>query len=227
MKLDKAIRREAQARYRKKVAKLQRAGLLGKVNLRLKRDPKAVRAIIKYSDYLSGKVAAVKAPDKATARDLSTKLGLKRKGETLLVPREKRETNFRITKSGELRSERPNPLGGKITRTTAKKTKPPKEGERTYYTIRERRRGLGTIKRTTFATFDDLLEYLAAYDLNWEDVEPYFETETLSETGRKARGYDATIRKERTEGHKRWARRRRKKATAREKKRGRNTRTRG
>jgi hypothetical protein len=222
MKSDKAIRRETQARYRKKVAKLQRAGLLGKVNLRLKRDPKAVRAIIKYNDYLSGKVAAVKAPDKATARELS-KLGLKHRGETLLVPREKRETNFRITKSGELKSQRPNPLGGKITRTTAKKTKPPKEGERTYYTIRERRRGLGTIKRTTFAKFDDLLEYLAAYDLNWEDVEPYFETETLSETGRKASGYEKTIREERKAGHKRWAWRHRRKATAREKKRGRNT----
>jgi hypothetical protein len=226
MKSDKAIRRETQARYRKKVAKLQRAGLLGKVNLRLNRDPKAVRAIIKYNDYLSGKVAAVKAPDKATARELSTQLGLKRRGETLLVPREKRETNFRITKSGELKSQRPNPLGGKITRTTGKKTKPPKEGERVYYTIRERRRGLGTIKRTTFAKFDDLLEYLAAYDLNWEDVEPYFETETLSETGKKARGYDTTIRKERSESHKRWARRRRRKATARKNKRGQNTRAR-
>lgn len=215
MKTPKAIARQAQVNYRKKVAKLQKAGLLGKVNLRLSRDPKARRAIIKYKDYLSGKSAAVKAPNAATARKLSSDLEVSRKGNVLFIPREPKEHNFRITKSGELKSTRPNPLGGNITRAVGKRAKPPKPGERVYYTIRERRRGLGTIKRTTFANFDDLLEYLSAYDLNWEDVEPYFETETLSETGRKASGYEATIREERRAGHKRWDRRRKRKATPR------------
>lgn len=210
MKTSKSIRRETQARYKKNVAKLQKAGLLGKVNLRLAHDPKARRAIIKYKDYLSGRSVAVKAPSGAVARQLSTDLGLKRRGQTLIVPKEKRERNFRVTKSGELKSDRPNPAapGEKITRNIGKRNKPPKAGERVYYTIRERKRGLGTLKRTTFSTFDDLLEYLNAYNLNWDDIEPYMETETISEHGRKARGYDKTIRKERNDGHTRWARRR-------------------
>lgn len=228
MKSLKSIRRETQARYRKNIAKLQKAGLLGKVNLRLAHDPKARRAIIKYQSYLSGKSAAVKAPSGDVARKLSTDLSLKRRGNVLLVPKERHETKFRVTKSGELKSSRPNPAapGEKITRSIGKRNRPPKEGERTYYTIRERRRGLGTIKRTTFAKFDDLLEYLNAYNLNFDDIEQYIETETISEHGRKARGYDKTIRKERSEGHKRWARRRKRKAakSSREKKRGGNRR---
>lgn len=212
IKSDKARARESQRRYRRNVEKLQKAGLLGKINLRSKRDLSARRAIIKYREFLSGKVAAVKAPSPAAASHIKGKFKLKGRGQTVLIPREGKE-KFTISKTGDISSVRTNPLNRseKITRKYAGQgAKPPKDNERVYYTIRERRRGLGTLKRTTFAKFDDLLEYLAAYDLNWEDIEPYIETETININQRKAKGYDKTISEERRAGHKRWARRHKK-----------------
>jgi len=204
---DKARARASQSRYKKNIVRLQRAGLLDKVNLRLKRDPKAQRAIIKYRQYLLGHVAAVKTDH---AKDVAKKFGYAKRGNTVMIPRAKHE-RISVNKSGEIVSKYPNPLDKNktITRKTGAKLRAPKAGEKVYYTIRERRRGLGTLKRTTFAKFDDLLEYLAAYDIDWDNVEPFFETEIVS--GGDAKQYDETIAKERRAGHKRWERRRRRK----------------
>lgn len=206
----KSRARASQDRYRRNAERLQRAGLLDKFNKRLKRDPKAVRAIIRYDDFLKGKVSAVKTKTPKEAREVATKFGFKKRGDVVLVPREKHE-RITINRKGEVVSRRPNPRDKTqtITRKLGEPVEAPKKGERIYYTIRERRRGLGKIKRTTFAKFDDLLEYLNAYEINWDDVAPYFETEYVSD--RKAREYDTTIARERHLASRRSYRRRKRK----------------
>lgn len=205
----------SQARYRANVARLQKAGLLDKVNTKIKRDPKAQRAIIRYRDYLAGKQSAIKTEH---AKDLAKKFGFKKRGNVVLIPRVKHERITVTKKTGEVVTRYPNPLDKTKTvkRVYGQKgLTPPKPGEKLYYTIRERARGLGRLKRRTFSSFDDLLEYLKAYDYNWDDVEPYIETESVS--GGQAAQYDETIRRERRAGHERWRRRHRPKRKRRNK----------
>lgn len=192
------IDRQSRKNYLAKVAKLQRAGLLDKVDLRKSRDPKARRAILKYDDFLSGRAAAIKT-DKSTAKQIRQKFGAKGKGDIVILPKEKHE-RIKINRKGEVVSQRPNPLGGTIHKIKGKRElSAPEKNEKLYYTIPERKRGLGTLSRHTFSNFDDLLYYLSKYEIDFDDIEPFIETEYVTEGGRKSRALGERITRERRE----------------------------
>lgn len=211
--MSKANSRKTQRNILKKnVEKLQRAGLIGPVDFRKKASPATIRKLEKYRAVLTGKAAAVKAPDLATARRLRKTLGLKGTGKTLIVPREKGE-KFRVQKStGELTSERRgyNP-GEKIHKTFSKNfPAPPPKGsnEKLYYTIPARVRGAGRLKRHTFSSFDEMLHYINMYDVSFDEIEDRIEIERLATTGRKARRINKQIHAERSAAVARYKRKR-------------------
>jgi len=193
------VRRAQRAIYKSKIKKLQDAGLLGHVDLRQKANPKAIRAFERYRSFLAGKDTAVKATDRKTARALRKKFGLKGSGKTIVIPKEKGE-RYSITAKGEITSVRPNPAepGTKIKKTLGQKYKVRTGNERAYYTLPERKRGLGRIQRRTFANFDELLYYLNAYDINFDDVEEYIEIEEVTRNSKRAKNLDKKIHSERT-----------------------------
>jgi hypothetical protein len=185
--------------YVAKVKKLQRAGLLGKVDFRKHATPAVKRALEKHRSFLIGKETAIQASSIGEARALRRKYNLKGRDKTILIPREKGE-RFNVTKQGEITSVRPNPANPKqrIKKTIGRRDIKNRTGnEKFYYTLPERQRGLGRIKRHTFASNDELLFYLNAYEINFDDIVDYIEIEELLPTSRKAKALDKKIAAER------------------------------
>lgn len=206
MKKPKSLSRETQKLYRSRVKKLQTAGLLGKIDLRKAHDPKARRAILKYADYLSGTASAIKVKTEAQARELRKKYKALGTGSTVVIPKEKTE-KVRINAKGEIISTRKNPIPGRgdIKKVKgSREVRAPKEGEQIYYTIPEHRRGLGKVVRHTFSNFDDMLEYLSKYDINFDDIEDFIETEYVKPASRKKTRLDKKISRERRKAYEKW-----------------------
>jgi hypothetical protein len=212
--MSKTVRRKTQRdAFKKNVQKLQRAGLLGDIDLRKKADAKTIKAIEKYRAVLSGKSTTVKAPDLETARRLRKALGLKGSGKTLIIPREKGE-RYKFQKStGEIVSERPGYIKGEKIRKTLGSGFPaePSAGsnKRLYYTIPERTRGSQKLKRTTFGSFNEMLFYMSKYDIRFEDVEDRIEVEEITRGGRADKRRQKTIHAEREASYKRKRRKKR------------------
>jgi hypothetical protein len=196
--------------YKAKIKKLQDAGLIGKVDTRKHASPATKRILEKYKGFLAGRESAVNAPDAKTARELRRKFGFKGKGKTVIIPRERGE-RFRISKKGELTSERPNPIEPKtkIKKTFGEKTtSPPGPGERLYYTLPERRRGGTRLRRVTFASFDEMLYFLNNYDINFEDVEDYIEIEKVTVSSARDRSLRDAVNKDHRRKERKSAKRR-------------------
>jgi hypothetical protein len=221
--MPKANSRVAQrSSYRKNVEKLQRAGLIGKVDFRKHATPEILRRIDKYRDVTTGKAAAVIVPDLKTARNLRKTLGLKGSGNTVVIPREKHE-RYKFKKStGEIVSERKGYVQGeKIKKTLTKgfPAKPaPGSDKRLYYTIPERTRGAGKLKRRTFGTFDEMLYYLSKYDVDFEDIEDRIEVEEITRGGRADKKRQTKIHEDREAGAAKLKRKRKREANAAKKK---------
>lgn len=206
--LSKKSRPDQRRFFKKQVERLQRLGLMGKIDLRKKASAATIRQVERYKDLLVGKAAAVKT-DKATAAALRKEFGLRGRGGTVVIPKEKRE-KFRVTAAGELKSTRPGYIEGEtITKIVSKKFHAPKPGEKAYYTIPERTRGAGKLKRRTFSTFDEMLYYLSKYEINFEDIEDRIEVEYVEPAGRKGKRLAKKLNAERRAGIAR-ARRKRK-----------------
>ncbi len=172
---------DQRAFYKMRVKKLQRLGLLGKVDLKKKASPSIIRTIEKYSDVLRGKAQVVQSPH---AKETRKKFGFRGKGDLVVIPKEKGE-KFSISKrSGDLTSRRKTE-SGIIKKTVSEKFKPRPANANVYYTLPERKRGLGRIKRKTFANFDELLYYLQSYEINFEDVEDFIEVEEIERGTRR------------------------------------------
>jgi hypothetical protein len=201
--------------FKKNVQKLQRAGLIGKVDFRKKADAATIRRLEKYRSVLVGKSAVVKAPDLATAVRLRKTLGLKGSGKTLVIPKEKGEQYKYQKSTGEITSSRSGYLPGEKIKKTLGRQFPaapePHSGKRLYYTIPERTRGVGRIKRKTFSSFDEMLFYLSKYEINFEDIENRIEVEEVSSGSRKDKIRQNKIHEERERGRKRAKRKRSKK----------------
>lgn len=197
--------------YLRKVRKLQRAGLLGKVNQRRRGTPYIYGLFTKYRDVLTGRAAAIKAPSQDDARELENRLGVKRHGRVVLIPREAGE-KVRITKEGEIKSTRKR-YGQTIRKTIGAPVAPPDDDVKRYYTIPHRKRGTARLKRHTFASFDELLFYLSKYEIEFEDIEDYIEVEEVAKGSDKQRSKDKKIARERKAGVKRAKRRRARKTT--------------
>lgn len=209
----KRVRRKNQRQtYFSNIKKLQRAGLIGDVDLRKKATPATIRKIEKYRSYLHGKAQAVRAPDKATAARLRKTLGLKGSGKTIIVPKEKGE-RFTFQKStNEIVSTRKGYVEGETIKKTLSKGFPAKpeegSGKRLYYTIPERTRGAGKLKRKTFGSFDEMLYYLGKYDVNFEDIEDRIEIEEVRTGSRKDKVRQKKIHDDRAAASKRLKRKR-------------------
>jgi hypothetical protein len=188
--------------FKKNVEKLQRAGLIGDVDFRKKATPAIIRRIEKYKSVIAGHAAAVQAPDLATARRLRKTLGLQGTGKTVVIPKEKGERYKYQKSTGEIVSERKgyNP-GEKIKKTISKQfpsKPPPGSDKRLYYTIPERTRGAGKLKRRTFGTFDEMLYYMSKYDVRFEDIEDHIEIEEIQKGGRSDKQRQTKIHDERS-----------------------------
>jgi len=174
--------------YRSNIKKLQRAGLIGKIDFRKKATPATIRKLEKYRAVMVGKASAVKAQDQKTAARLRKTLGLKGSGKTIIVPREKHERYEFQKSTGEIISTRPGYNKGEKIKKTLSKSFPaqPEAGsnKRLYYTIPARTRGAGRLKRKTFSTFDEMLYYISKYDVSFEDIEDRIEIEEISRGSR-------------------------------------------
>ena len=198
-------RRAQREIYKSKIVKLQKAGLIGDIDLRKKATPAIKRKLEKYAGFLIGKESVVKAKTAKDARELRRKFGLKGDGKSIVIPREKGE-RLKIDAKGQITSIRPNPANPKekIKKTIGEKLGAVKRGEgNVYYTLPTRKRGLGTLKRKTFANFDELLFYLKAYDIDLTDVEDYIEIEEVSPVSERAKTLDATIKRDKQTYYKR------------------------
>jgi hypothetical protein len=196
--------------FKKNVEKLQRAGLIGKVDFRKKASPATIRRLEKYKSVLAGHAAAVQAPDLATARRLRKQLGLSGTGKTVVVPREKRERITFQKSTGEIVSNRPgyNP-GEKIKKTfsnTFPVKPPPGSDKRLYYTIPARTRGAGKLKRRTFGSFDEMLYYISKYEVSFEEIEDRIEIEEITRGDTADVARQRKIHDEREVARKRYAR---------------------
>lgn len=216
-------RKTQHAQFKKNVQKLQKAGLLGPVDFRKSASKiAAARRIEKYRSIISGKASAVKAPDLATAKRLRNTLGLKGAGLTVVVPREKGETYSIPKKSGELVSTRKGYGEGETIKKTVSRNfpapPPSGSGKRLYYTIPERTRGAGRLKRKTFGTFDEMLYYISKYDVRFEDIEDRIEIEEVTKNARKDKRLQKTITEERAAALARYKRKAAKKKSAAKKK---------
>lgn len=167
----------------RKIRKLQSAGLISKnINPNKKPSTLTLNKFHKYREVLSGKKAAFRVSTAAKAKELRDKIGEGGIGRTVIVPREKGE-KFHVGKDDKITSTR-NQYGQKIHKVVGDKFAPPKPGERVYYTLPRRKRGLGQLKRRTFASFDEMLFYLTKYEIEFEDIEDYIETERVKEGSR-------------------------------------------
>jgi hypothetical protein len=186
------------SQYKRDIKKLQDAGLIGKVDLRKHATPAVKRTLDRYRSFLLGKESAVQAHTIKEARQLRRKFGLKGSGKTIVIPREKGE-RFNVTSKGEITSTRPNPANPdeKIKKTIGKTGAKRTGNEKAYYTLPERQRGLGRVKRHTFASFDEMLYYLNAYDISFDDIEDFIEIEEVLPTSRRAKTLDKKIAEER------------------------------
>lgn len=211
--MTKAVRGKTQRDFTKaNIKKLQAAGLLGPVDLRKKLPDAVKNRISKYRDVLTGKAAVVKAPDLATARKLRKTLGLQGSGKTIVIPREKGET-YRLKKStNEIVSTRKGYNDGEVIHKTLGSRFPakpaPGSNQRLYYTIPERQRGLGKLKRHTFASFDEMLFYLMKYEINFEDIEDRIEVEEITVGSRRDKVEQKKIHTEREAAVARYKRKR-------------------
>jgi hypothetical protein len=198
MASSKKSRAGQRAITRGKIRKLQRAGLLSK-DLDVNRKPSkyVLSQLYKYKSVISGKQAALKVSSAKKAADLRNKIGEGGRGRIVIVPREKGE-RFRVTKTDEIKSTR-KAYGQTIEKTIGDKFTAPRPGEKVYYTIPRRKRGLGNLKRRTFASFDELLFYLSKYEIEFDDVEKYIEVERFAEGSRRQKQhqkeYTAAVRK--------------------------------
>ena len=198
--------------YRINIKKLQRAGLIGDVDFRKKATPAIVRRLEKYKSVLVGKASVVQAPDLTTARNLRKTLGLKGSGKSIVIPREKGE-RYKLKKStGEIVSRRRGFNEGEIIEKTlgSRFPAPPPahSGRRLYYTIPERTRGAGRLKRKTFGSFDEMLFYMAQYDIDFSSLEDRIEVEEITTGSRFDKLRQRKIHDERAAGIKRAKRRR-------------------
>lgn len=193
--------------YRYKVARLKKAGYLKNVDPSSKPTPAVFAAFSKHKDILTGRAAVIKAPTADKAAEIRKRLGLKGSGKTVIVPREKGE-RFNVTRSGEIHSTR-HVYGQTVHKTIGHRVTKPKPGTKAYYTIPRRKRGLGTLKRTTFSSFDEMLFYLNKYEIDFEDVEDYIEVEEFAKGGRKAKALNEKISGERERAIKRLKRNKR------------------
>lgn len=198
--------------FKANIKKLQRAGLIGDVDFRKKADAATIRRLEKYKAVLVGKAAVVKAPDLATARRLRKTLGLQGSGKTIIVPKEKGEKYTLQKSTGEIVSTRKGYNPGETIKKTLSKgfpTKPPaSSNKRLYYTIPERTRGAGKLKRKTFGTFDEMLYYLSKYEVRFEDIEDRIEIEEITIGARKDKSRQKTIHDERAAATARYKRKR-------------------
>ena len=182
----KSQRQIARAATTRKIKKLQRAGLLSDRIKTGKKPSKYVLAqLYKYRSVISGKQAAVKLSSAVKAAELRNKIGEGGRGRIVVVPRAKGE-RFSVTEKDEIKSTR-KAYGQTIAKTIGDKFRPARGGERVYYTLPRRKRGLGSLKRRTFASFDEMLFYLTEYEVNFEDIEDYIETERVKEGSRTQR----------------------------------------
>jgi len=165
---------------------LQRAGLLSQnINVNRKPSKYVLSQFYKYKSVISGKQAAIQLPKASDAAELRRRIGEGGRGRIVIVPREKGE-RFRVTKTGEIKSTR-QAYGQRIEKTIGDKFTPPKPGEKLYYTIPRRKRGLGSLKRHTFSSFDEMLFYLSKYEIEFDDIEKYIEVERFAEGSRRQR----------------------------------------
>jgi hypothetical protein len=181
-----------------KIKKLQRAGLLSdRIDPDTKPSKYVVNQLYKYRGVLSGRQAAVKVSSAAKASELRSRIGEGGTGRVVIVPREKGE-RFKVSKTDEIKSTR-RAYGQTIHKTIGEKFTAPKPGQRLYYTIPRRKRGLGELKRHTFASFDEMLFYLEKYEIDFDDIEQYIEVERFSEGSRRERQfkreYNEAVRK--------------------------------
>lgn len=169
---------------RGKIIKLQKAGLIsGKIDPNKKPSERTKNILYKYSKVISGKQAAVKVSSAAKAKELRAKIGEGGSGRVVIVPRERGE-KFTVTKNNTIKSTRTQ-YGQRIEKTVGDKFQPPKPGEKVYYTLPRRKRGLGSLKRRTFSSFDEMLFYLQKYEIEFDDIEDYIEVEKFKEDSRR------------------------------------------
>lgn len=208
----KSRRYSPHAIYVRKARKLQSKGLLGDVDLSKRNDPKVLRAFDKYKDVLSGKSAAVKAPTKSKGAELRKKLGAGGRGQTVIIPKESKSEKITYSKKeGAIVSKRPGYNEGEtIKKTLGEKYKARPKNAKAYYTLRERTRGVGKLKRRTFSSFDEMLFYLSKYEINFEDIEDFIEVEEVSKGGRKDKQLSKKIADDRAAYYRRKKRKRRK-----------------
>jgi hypothetical protein len=210
--------RSQRAIYKKNVKKLQRAGLLGDVDLRKKPTAAITRRMDKYHAVLVGKSAVVQAPDLATARRLRKTLGLSGSGKTVVIPREKGERYALKKTTGEIVSTRKGYNKGETIKKTLAKgfpaKPPPGSSKRLYYTIPQRTRGAGKLKRKTFGSFDEMLYYISKYDVRFEDIEDRIEIEEIEKHGATDTARQHKIHDEREAAAARYRRRNKRNAAA-------------
>lgn len=210
----KKSRRDQRQYFKKQVAKLQKLGLLGTIDLRKKASPQQIRQVERYRDLLVHKASAIRAKDEATAIALRKKFKLRGRGLTVVIPKEKRE-KFKITGDGKIVSTRPGYIAGETIKKEigqfSFEKKLPGKNEKAYYTIPERTRGAGRLKRRTFASFDEMLYYLSKYEVEFEDIEDRIEVEYVERNSRKDKRISSALNKERAAAMKRRKRKKRRK----------------
>ena len=191
--------RQSQSRAitRGKIRRLQKAGLMSQnINPNKKPSKYVLAKLYTYRGVLSGRQAAVQVSTAAKAKELRSKIGDGGQGKVVIVPREKGE-RFRVTKDDQIKSTR-KAFGQTVEKTIGDKFTP-RPGERAYYTIPRRKRGLGQLKRHTFASEDELLKYLETYEINFDDIKDYIEVERFKEGSaaqkREHEEYKAAVRK--------------------------------
>ncbi len=179
---------------RRNIVRLQKMGLMHKVDLRRKPDKKTARKLRDFADLLSGKATALKIP-KGQKKGLRDKV--KVRGDYAIIPKQKGE-KIKFTKGGEIISTRS--LGSsKITKRWNQNVEkvPEIKGARTYYTI-PMARGKKKVERRTFSKFDELLSFMAAYEFKFEDWEKYIEVETVEAGSAKAKKLSKRVKRERS-----------------------------
>lgn len=182
------VRQRGQAAQRAitrgKIRKLQKAGILsGKIDADKPPSQFVKSQFYKYRSVISDKQAAVKLSSAKKAAELRNKIGEGGRGKIVIVPREPGE-KFTVTKDDTIKSRRTQ-YGQRIEKTIGDKFSPPRAGEKVYYTIPRRKRGTGSLKRRTFASFDEMLFYLTKYEIEFEDIEDYIEVERVHDGSRK------------------------------------------
>lgn len=211
-KLTKSRKQRQRLATARKIKKLQKSGLISSnINPYKKPSQITLNKLSKYKGVISGKQEAVRVSSAKKAKEYRDRIGEGGSGRTVIVPREKGE-RFRVTKGDKITSTRKQ-YGQTIHKTIGDKFTPPKAGERAYYTLPTRKRGLGKLKRKTFASFDEMLFYLNQYEINFEDIEDYIEVEKT----REGSALDRRVRREYTAARNRLRKKRKKKKSVKKK----------